>query len=985
MTDQLQSPCDSGRALLDAGRHCPPLRLGKDEQLERTLFDEDGQEAFDIDASGIQASCSVTDVRRARELATLLVSDGGELIMPKVHLAKELLAGRRFTLSYGAEERRSRDEHMLKALSFLCGSTDAQRLIKKMSRPLSNRLAENAIRDTLLLPETQPVSDAHVRRAVLAALLTTLRQSLGSCFATAPAIIVHDEQPLLFLRDLDELMGTAKLKRTVAGNEYSVPMSASWGQGDIKKPLPLTSPLHASPPVWRSSSLLRSLQRLGIVSAEMSGEKGYTQVYELLEEVLGDDVREGGWIVATVEEILKRIILGHLKLTAKELRDFESRPKAMMQTSLVVSAPEAKGVRAEANKLFARFYTLWENGKRFFKAEADCALLKSWEFTIASFAEVKFDLARWNFYSSLGVNWDDVGGIGHVLYEIAKKRVDETNLELEQHREKYNAISLEIDYLVRRLQQASTESEIQWMKMEYQSRQVEQYHLKELCDIAAEKANKVTRLHQFLIDEYDRLMKEYFQEIYDADLHDVQAGPFDDAPAGFRLLYKHGRSNPSLWTKITSLDEYVQALVSFFTSTEQELLHAPEVKGIEAEFSSIITRLANHVRSDEFLESALTRTAVAHGVRPVAQPLLHLEQLEKKPWVYTSGGNMNTLVSSYFCLEGPPEEVGRWVENETELLAFLIDSARQSLSRAGGQRPMALLMHSPTHAFSLVLAAPLFSESLTSDVYSYSWITNHVRDPGRLFYSTCVFDHQAVEGFCSMLAQRLPPSMRARFMNEAPTIPGFLRPYELAREIERLFSLDIVLRHHQSVLQELDLASLLFESAPYTSLEAIRDVVTDVLSTLLPREVRKNSGERYIREATSTLRRPLRSKELLCLLKALLMRLTSKARCDRDLLSALVGTMREKRLLPPRPLIVADSNWVKDLFAFMVSPVTQEIEFWSVNAYGTEGRPISHWKMWLDGSRKDGTWGVLINPNEYRAFVGGGLPRGDSFRPTTAF
>ncbi len=959
-----------GAAYVRSVESCPPLRLGKDELLEKVLFDEDAAEAFDIDVSNIQASCSVLDVRRARELAMLLVNDAGDLLVPRVRLAKEILESHLFAIAYGAEERRRRDERFLKALTFLCESVEAQRLIKKMSRPLTNRLAENAIRDTLLLPENQLVNDASVRRAAVAALLTTLRQSLGSCFATAPAIVVHDEQPLLFLRDLDELMGTAKLKRTVAGNEYSVPMSASWGQGDLKKPVPITSPLTASAPVWRSAPLLRVLQALGIVPTVATHEKGYQEVYSLLSTLLEGCLTEGGWMLTNVEEILKLLLLRHLQLSEKELRDFESRPKAMLQTALVVAAPEAKGGRAAVDKLFARFFSMWEDGKRMFKAEADCALLKSWEFTIASFAEVKFDLARWNFYSSLGVNWDDVGGIGNVLYEIAKKRVDETNLELEQNKEKYDAISLEIDYLGRRLQQASSEGEAQWMKMEYQSRQVEQYHLKELCDMAAEKANKVSHIHQFLIDQYDALMKEYFQEIYDADLHDIQAGPFDDAPAGFRLLYKHGRSNPSLWTKITSLDEYVEALVSFFTITEQELLHAPEVKGIEAEFSSIITRLANHVRSDEFLESALTRTAVAHGVRPIAHPLQNLEHIEKKPWVYTSGGSMNTLVSSYFCLEGQPEIVERWVENETELLAFLIDTTRQANSRAGRVRPTSLLMHSPTHAFSLIPMAPFFEESWIGDTYSYSWITNHVRDPGQLFYSTCVYDQAAVVEFCSLLAQSLPVGIRTRFINEAPTIPGFLRPYELAKEIERLFSLDIVLRHHQSTLQNLSLASMLFESSPYTSPESLRDVVTDVLATILPKESRKNGAEQLIRAATASVHKPLRSKDLLCLLKTLVIQLTKRYRFDKDLLSSLVKTMRAKKLLPPRPLIIADSNWVKDLFAFMISPVSQEIELWSVNAYGTEGGPIQNWKMWLDGSRKDGKWGVLINPNEYRAFVG---------------
>ena len=943
----------------------PPVRFGKDEVLESILFDGLVDEAFSIDAGGVQASCSVLNVGKARLLASYLVDEAGELQLPKVRLARDLLERRLYSIGFGAEEARSRDGRLLRMLSFLFENSEARRLIKKMSRPLINRIAEEAIRDTLFLPETELVTDVHVRRAVLAALFTTLRQSLGSCFATAPAIMVHEEQPLLFLRDLDELIGMAQLRRTVAGNEYSVPMSSSWGQGDLKKTISLTAPLSASPPVWRMPTFVHALQAIGLIPEAAKREEGSSILYGLLEREYSSNLASGEWALLTVEGVLQRLVLRFSGLSESELTEHEQRPKAMAQTAMVVSAPQASGALAEREKFFNRFYTLLARAKKVFTAEADCALLKSWEFTLASFAEVKFDLARWNFYSSLGVNWDDAGGIGQVLYEIAKQKVDETNLELEEYRQRYEAISVETDYLSRRLQTASSDEEIRWVKMEHQTRQAEQYHIKQVWDMLVEKANRVANLHQFLINSYDRLMREYFQEIYDADLHDVQAGPFDDAPAGFRLIYKHGRTNPSLWTKITSLPEYIEALVSFFTATEQELIHTPEVVGIEAEFSSVITRLATHVRSDEFIESALARTARAHGVGLVSDPLHNLDRIEKKPWVFTSGGNMNTLVASYFGLDGQPEEAARWVENDTELAAFLIDTARQANNRAGRYRPASILMHSPTHAFSLRPTARPFDESVAEDVYSYSWLANHVRDPGLLFCSTCVYDPAAVGAFCELLAKKLPSDIRTRFLNEAPTISGFLRPYELAKEIQRLFSLDIILRHAQRVLEELSLPGLLFESSPYTNFDVVRDVVTDVLSAVIPKEVRKNGGEQAIRAATTAVNRPLRAKELLFLLKELMIRLTGSSRCEKDLLHNLVETMRSKKLLSPQPLIVADSNWVRDFFAFLVSPMTQQVELWVVNAYGTEGKPIPSWRPWLDGSRREPTWGVLVNPTQY--------------------
>jgi len=929
----------------------PPWEKG----IQSSLFASSLDDILRIDECGLHAACSVVNLKKSREIAKLCITEKGELDLTAIKNIKELLEQHLFHLGVGAEDDRHRDLHIKNSLAFLLESKQAQLLIKKMSRPIANRLAENGIRDTLLLPGNKAVNDSHVRQAALVALFTSLRQSLGSCFATAPAIIVQEEFPLVFLQDLDELMGTARLTRTVEGNEYSVPMSASWGQGDLKKPIALTLPLEKSPnPVWLSPILTQILVSLGVI-------KKPTELMPLMQKALSGSLKKRQWFFTDIEEIFKILLLYHVNISEKEFNDYLSRPKTMMQTTLVTS----QDVTKRDDKNMQNFLFLWEEANRQCKAAADCALLKSWEFTLASFSEVKFDFCRWNFYSSLGVNWDDAGGIGNLLYEIGKQRVEETNLELQEHREKYDAISIEVDYLARRLQQASTEAEIRWIKIEHQSRQAEQYNIQQICEMIAEKANKISGLHQFLIDQYDVLLREYFQEVYDADLHDVQTGPFDDSPAGFRLLYKHGRTNPSLWTKITSLEEYVESLVSFFTITEQELLHHSEVQGIEAEFSSIITRLANHIRSDEFMESAFYRTALAHKVRPVYKPLLNLDKVEKKPWVYTSGGSMNTLVSSYFCLSDKPEITERWVENETELFAFYVDSVRLAMRRDQTYSPLHLLAHSPTHAFLLLPHHPLFKEGWDSETYSYTWIRNVLIDPALAFYSSCVLDKPSVEMFCSMIGEHLPDDIRKRFLNEAPTIAGFIRPYELARELERLFSLDAVLRPYQKALQELNLGKLLFESIPYTSPEDVHKTISDILKQSLP-DYADTINEERIRDLLPTFSTPIRSSEILELVKGCAITVTGTYRFSYDLLETIIQTMREQKQLPPQPIIVADSNWVRDFFAFVVSPATQEIEFWSVNAYATQGSPVGHWKKWLDGSQKEKTWGVLNNPTQYR-------------------
>ena len=110
---------------------------------------------------------------------------------------------------------------------------------------------------------------------------------------------------------------------------------------------------------------------------------------------------------------------------------------------------------------------------------------------------------------------------------------------------------------------------------------------------------------------YVTLFKDYFQEVYDADMQEV-ASAFDEAsPARFRLLYKHGRSNTSQWTLIKDQYDYVESLASFFVATEPQIAHSLEGKKIEKDLSDVVTAIINHVKTKEFLESAFHRMAIA--------------------------------------------------------------------------------------------------------------------------------------------------------------------------------------------------------------------------------------------------------------------------------------------------------------------------------------------------------------------------------------
>lgn len=277
------------------------------------------EEYFDIsetlDQTTVQESCSVRNVLKARKLAEKLINDEGELQLKEIpYYIKQLEEGL-YSLSPGREHDRVRDEHILTVLKRLQNDKDLIRVLRHLSRPVSNRIAEDIVRDTLCLEQGVPIHDSHVRRACLSAWLTYLRQSLGSCFATAPAIIIQQEQPRLFLLDIDEMMNTGRLKRTFGGVEYVVPMSHSWGNGDLRKPLILQNDLKTSEnKIWSSFGLITAFTSVGLIDTKLASEKKVTECLKLLERIYSNIAGKREYVITSVEELIEGFYYHGIKL-----------------------------------------------------------------------------------------------------------------------------------------------------------------------------------------------------------------------------------------------------------------------------------------------------------------------------------------------------------------------------------------------------------------------------------------------------------------------------------------------------------------------------------------------------------------------------------------------------------------------------------------------------------------------------------------------
>lgn len=942
------------------------------DNLKRVITEEYDEVSRRLDRTKLQESTTVRNILRTRRLANLLINDKGELnssLLPKVitHLTNHL-----YSLGPQRQYDTLRQEQILKALTMLRDNKDLVMLLKKIGKPYSNPLAEQIIRETLQIPSSIAITDAHARRAVLSAWMCYLRQSIGSCFATAPAIIVHDEQPALFLSDIYELLGTGRLKRTFGGIEYSVPLSVSWGTGNLRKPLLLSKDVaDEDSAVWYAPGLIVALDAVEMFEKEATPKAKIEATREKVVQAFPEWNDNQPYILTSPEEILSRILMKRLDITQKELDDYDHRPRAMIHSGLIMQPSHSGKSMGGKGDACAHFHFQFDQASHAFKSLTENALLRAWEYTIASFSETKSEFTRWNLYSSLGLGPNEPGGIGQCLFEIIKHRLDQYNQKVAELQIEYETIYAQIKMLESRAQHVSSESEAKWAKAEYQSRVNEFYTFEEIRNKAHFKAQLFAGLFNFLIETYDRLFPTYFQEVYDADLHEVKTGPYDDSPAGFRLLYKHGRGNTAQWTKISTPQEFVDALGKFFVATEREVASQPEIESIQTEISEIVTAIVNHVRTDEFLETAFHRMAAAHQTPAIAHPLEHLDRIAIKPWAYVSGGTLGTLLNCYYRREQKLTEVARWVENPMELLVYYVDTLKRTppkvLETFAKDSNKSMIAHSPTHAFLVKPGFAPFKDSWQNEAYTYTWLRDFMIRPMQQFVDNLELDDEMIAFVIQKLSLLVPKRFRDFFDNKFSHMHGRMTASDL-----REYVVDKLERepgpHYggRDILPADEIDSALFSMMPLFPKQQLEKRLNNIWDQMqLPKDIRDNLNivlEQFSMQTSSNM---IGAQTLIDTSLALMCLATGATSLPIDCMRMTVQAAQKLGYAMPAPITFADTNWEQDLFAFMVNPGTGVLELWRVDPLGRIGAPMSIWKEWLNGSRKDKTWGLFIHPHEY--------------------
>lgn len=215
--------------------------LGYDEEMEisfdnttllSALFDLKGEWELiqNHEKDPVQSLFCIRTKRRALRLSDHLLDNEGRL--QKLEETIGLLEKEGSLSMPGGYSDADLHGHFLRTLLALKENPELRGLLHSFSLPLCDPSLEEMISFTLDIEG--PVGERDLISAILSAMLCSLRQSVGSCFATAPAILVHEQYIFSFLEDMQSLLFTGKLQRTFGGVEFSIPISPSPGLGDLK-------------------------------------------------------------------------------------------------------------------------------------------------------------------------------------------------------------------------------------------------------------------------------------------------------------------------------------------------------------------------------------------------------------------------------------------------------------------------------------------------------------------------------------------------------------------------------------------------------------------------------------------------------------------------------------------------------------------------------------------------------------------------------
>lgn len=726
----------------------------------------------------------------------------------------------------------------------------------RLTLPLASPWIEEMVRSSLSPPPVK-LTNRKARVALMAAILCPLRQNIGSCFATAPCLFVQYSQTGLLIKDLFDLLTLGFLRKSGEEGDLKIPASVILGKGDLLITVENKEQLkfHMG---W-----IKALESLSLIDSKASlGEK--------------------------ISEMEKRI--SRLDVHGKKLGEVFTE-----MVSFGKKEPHPRDVAASERTL-SHF--------------SQNILMKMWEYTVASFVDGFSRYTKGQLIISLGLEQSEPLGIGKVIYDSLQQALDEKNKKLEENTREINELRIQISNSEKLLQHVDSDDKYRRLKS-----QLEYYYQKEAFllhdrELEGEVSTKITELYSLLCEQITFHLPLYYIEIYDPSLIEKNPTPFEDGAAGFRLVYKHGRADPSVWTEIQTTQDFKNTLQEFFISLEQIVRSQLEKVSIEF-LDRVMQKIHALLSEEEFYIACKNRIDLYEQKYPSGKKMITI-------WSYLSGGTIHTLLEGYFGLPKKPSELIFTPENPRELCLELIEWMKEEsykVCEEVKQDPLqGFLFYSPEHVFLFQPGNPSFVPTWDNREFTYTYVRDRFTDSSQGFYQSI----RLTSGEQSYLYDKAMKQGWAPFAPEKLFIEG-ASLIEFTRE--HLEGLDFLAQ------------TLFYNHLPLVSKKDLEKV--------FPSQERINGPFIDLKEWLST--------------QFLLGLMDEKETLDK---------VRKAGLLPAPPFIFADTNWHQTKFAFLTGPLSGQIELWRLSTNGLLGSPMSQWDKYFGMKKTPSSWGLFTKKED---------------------
>ncbi|MEG0036807.1 MAG: hypothetical protein RSB82_00420 [Victivallaceae bacterium] len=898
----------------------------------------------------------------ARELAKLLITEAGELNKPGLTEAVSFLEAHLYPLSENETNETTQRLHLFKSLKALKEKEITEQILKKIFCPSHTKIHQ-LIRETLFLDERTTVTVQHVRQAALSALFSYLRQDVGSCFITAPAIIIQEQYPELFLQDIEKLISTAKLTKLYEHQQITVPINLTGGLGSLRKPVEIYRMFPANPItiISQEPGILKAFEAAGIIPVNHPDPSSICQ--EILANRYIEDILKNPYALISAEQIIKYTLL-HIYEINEEDVETHSFLEGIKPVEEIATVGSSSGL-SKISKINT-FITKFRLAKTAFIRLTVNPLLKSWELSLASLAETKANFSTHHILIGLGMYPQEPNGIASYLQTAIHEEMFAVQDEAEACESRYRHVQADLNYIENRLRLPLNQRDAEALSIDLHLKRQELNRALYEWDNCREKQQHLINLIPELLKIYTTYISQYFHGLYDATMNDVSQEAHQDRPAGFRIYYTHGRNNSLSWSSINSLQEYIYSLTQFLSLTEVDIMEKQRYANLKKEISRCIGKLITAIHTDDFQEAAFSRILAYYHIIAPNKPLEHINELPYKPWAYISGGTVESFLCTYFDLNQDPNKIFKHPENPAELAAFFSDSTKDLPGVAIDylkQSDARFLASSPTHVFSVMPGNSLFRDSWDNNWYSYSWIRDVWGQQHVDFFSQTLLTKQQLPRLLEECIQLFPPylvSLRDLlhfFGDLSLTITEFYEKMERflqnQAQISSLKFLDKL---------KADIAGIIFSCTPLFSEQRLPQLIDDISRYIgvVSKINFKNSAD--IIEKNVPKYSTLTPKDFRTLYKMLAIHHYGKLYVEEDFHLRLVTAMRHYKIAYPAPLIIGDSNWEHIFFGFTIHPATQQTDFWTFDYSGVNGKPMIDWKKYFSTEQQ---WSLFNDPRQY--------------------